>query len=53
MQYGPVSVRAWVDTDGDEVFEKQASWPLDIVSQDAFVNQWYEWWSYWTGPIVL
>jgi len=31
---GPVSVRAWIDVDGDGIFEKgelQACWPLDIV----------------------
>ncbi len=53
LQYGSISVRAWVDTDGDGIFEKQASWPLDIISENAFFNQWYEWWSYWTGPVVL
>jgi hypothetical protein len=35
LTYGPVSVRAWIDVDGDGIlFEKgelQACWPLDIV----------------------
>jgi len=53
LKYGSISIRAWVDTDGDDIFEKQASWPLDIISEDAFLNQWYEWWSYWTGQTVL
>ena len=51
--YGPVSVRAWVDTDDDGIYEKQASWPLDIVPEEYFFEQWYEWWTYWAGPILL
>jgi len=53
LTYGPVSVRAWVDTDGDGIYEKQASWPLDIVEFVYFEATWYEWWAYWkyTGPI--
>jgi len=53
LSYGPVSVKAWVDTDDDGFYEKQASWPLDIVPESYFFGQWYEWWSYWAGPIVL
>ena len=53
LLHGPVSVKAWVDTDGDGIYEKQASWPLDIVPEEYFFGQWYEWWSYWAGPILL
>jgi len=34
LTYGPVSVRAWIDVDGDGILVKgelQACWPLDIV----------------------
>jgi hypothetical protein len=30
IDYGPASVKAWVDTDGDGIDELQASWPLNI-----------------------
>ncbi len=53
LLHEPVSIKAWVDTDGDGVYEKQASWPVDIVPEVYFFNQWYEWWSFWAGPIVL
>lgn len=53
MSYGPVSVKAWCDMDGDGDYELQACWPLDIVQEDYFFETWYEWWTYWAGPIIM
>lgn len=53
LLHGPVSVKAWVDTDNNGFYEKQSSWPLDIVTKADFVSNWYEWWSFWAGPILL
>jgi hypothetical protein len=53
LGYGPVSVKAWTDTDGDGYYELQACWPLDIVKESDFFDYWYEWWTYWAGPIIM
>lgn len=53
LSYGPVSVKAWIDSDGDGIYELQACWPLDIVWEDYFFSTWNEWWEYWKyqGPV--
>jgi hypothetical protein len=44
LTYGPVSLKAWVDVDGDGIFyedgELQACWPLDIVEESYFFGIW-------------
>jgi len=54
LSYGPVSVKAWVYNADIEDYELQACWPLDIVYENDFVDDWYEWWDYITyeGPIL-
>ena len=52
LDYGPVSVKAWViHTDG--LFHLEATWPLDIVDEGYFFGTWYEWWYYWTSGSIM
>jgi len=54
ISYGPVSVKAWVLNTETGLHELQACWPLDIVYENDFFGDWYEWWEYITyeGPIM-
>ena len=55
LSYGPVAVKAWVYNSELEFYELQACWPLDIVYENDFFGDWYEWWEYitYSGPIIM
>jgi len=49
LEMGPVSVKAWVLT--SDGYVPEATWPLDIVTKNEFLDTWREWLLYINQPI--
>ncbi len=50
LSYGPVSVKAWV-LHSDGYHWPEATWPLDIATENEFFGIWEEWLQYIKQPI--